>query len=356
MEMKEVNLLITVSNSTILPMLNIMEKFNAGHDIRQELSDLLEHEDYQIELDRYQNHPFDIGFTKEEYIDYFINIRDIDINKIASKALKYRVDDLLYILENVDYYRTVYQKVEKIDENLVFRALEKARFGLPDDIEVNDIRIIFSIGLGLSGGWIYKNNTHYDLKIVVGDKTTGGLLNTIAHECHHMGYNQIFENYHPTELDCPIDSTLILYLSGEGTAIKYCNNFEGVLTSKIYCDEAMSVIMASYNYYLSNFDIIYQIFKSDINALRSGEITDMKEFEERFTKHYFYRDVEVDGKLVENYLLQPVAYFLGADIWGLIHDTYGREKVFELLKNPRYFLKYFNEALLKINREDLCIG
>lgn len=337
-------------------MLDIMEKFNAGNDVRQELSELLEHEDYQIELERYQNHPYDIGFTKEEYIDYFINIRNIDVNSIASKALKYRVDDLLYILDNVDYYRTVYQKVKGIDEELVLKAIEKARFGLPDNIELNDIRIIFTIGLGMSGGWIYKNNTHYDLKIVVDDKTTGGLLNTIAHECHHMGYNQIFENYHYTELDNPIDSTIILYLSGEGTAIKYCNNFEGELTSKIYSDEVMSVIMTSYNYYLSNFDIIYQKFKSDINALRSGEITNLKEFEEIFTKHYFYRDVEIDGKLVENYLLQPVAYFLGADIWGLIHDTYGREKVFELLENPKHFFKYFNEALFKINREDLLIN
>jgi hypothetical protein len=74
-----------------------------------------------------------------------------------------------------------------------------------------------------------------------------------------------------------------------------------------------------------------------------------------FMNHYFYRDVEIDGKLNENYLGQPIAYHFGADVWGIIHDTYGREKVFELLRNPSQFFKYYNEALLKINRKDLCI-
>ncbi len=269
--------------------------------------------------------------------------------------MKYRIDDLLYILDHVDHYCKVYKEIEDFDESFVLKALEKTKFGLPDDVLLNNINIIFSIGLGLSGGWINKNYTHYDLKVVVDKKTKQGLLNTIAHECHHMGYNKIFKRYHEKELAKPIDHTLILYLSGEGTAIKYCNNFEGVLTNKIFGKEEMSINRVSYDYYRSNFDDIYHIFKSDIKSLQSGSIKNMKELENIFMDHYFYRDVEIDGKLYENYLIQPVAYHLGADVWGLIHDIYGRKKLFALLKNPRDFLTYYNQALLIINREDLYI-
>jgi hypothetical protein len=336
-------------------MLDIMERFNVGDDVTEDLGRLLEHEDYQIELERYKNHLARIGFTKEDYIEYFINIRNTSVNTISSKGLKYRVNDLLYIIDNVDYYRGVYNRIEKFDESYVLNALEKTRLGLPDDIKLNDIRIIFSIGLGVSGGWIYKNYTHFDLKVVIDKKTEQGLLNTIAHECHHMGYNKMFEGILENELKEPMDSTLMFYLSGEGTAIKYCNNFEGVLTNKIYEDEEISINRISYDYYRSNFDDIYHIFKLDIEALRTGKIKDIKEFEDLFMNHYFYRDVEIDGKLNENYLGQPVAYHFGADVWGIIHDTYGREKVFDLLRNPSQIFKYYNEALLKINRKDLCI-
>lgn len=349
------NVLIEISKGTILTMLEIMDRFNAGKDVRADLSRLLEHEDYKIEIERYQNHPAKLGFTKEDFINYFINIRSFDMDSITSKALKYRTKDLLHIIDNLDYYRGIYKQIEKIDDSFILRALEKAKVGLPDDIALNDIKIIFSIGLGVSGGWIYKNYTHYDLGAVLDKKTVQGLMNTIAHECHHIGYNRLFENIDESNFIDHMDILLVLYLSCEGTAIKYCNNYQGKLTGKIYEDQEMSINYTSYDYYLTNFRDIYDTLRDDIKDLRLGMVKKTDEFEDLFNKHYLFRDVKIEDKVVENYLGQPIAYHLGADMWGLIHDVYGRQKVFELLKNPIDFFKYYNNALIKINKQDLCI-
>jgi hypothetical protein len=48
-------------------------------------------------------------------------------------------------------------------------------------------------------------------------------------------------------------------------------------------------------------------------------------------------------------------YFIGAEIWGLIHDTLGVDEVFKCLKHPQYFLESYNSALGMINRADLMI-
>jgi hypothetical protein len=48
-------------------------------------------------------------------------------------------------------------------------------------------------------------------------------------------------------------------------------------------------------------------------------------------------------------------YFIGAEIWGLVHDKLGLDEVFKCLTNPQHFSMSFNKALEMINREDLKI-
>lgn len=347
--------MIVISKETILPMLDLIDEFNQGKDVAYELTQLLEHEDYQIEIERYNAHQEGIGFTKKDYIDFFMNIKKLSSYEGASKALRYREKDLLHIINNVDYYREVYNRIADFKEDDVRKAIKKSKVGLPDKVKLDDIRIIFSIGLGVSGGWIHKNYSHYDLKVVISEKSQLGLLNTIAHECHHIGLNKYMEHIDFDSFSDNLDAVFFLYFSGEGTAVKYCNNYRGILTKKLYINEESSVNSKSYDYFISNFDVIYKNFREDIYALLTHKITCIKEVGELFSNNYFYRDVEINGNLIENYLWQPIAYFLGAEIWGLIHDIYGREKVFELLHNPREFLLHYNEGLSIVGREDLRI-
>lgn len=323
--------------STIEPMLNIIERFNNGIEIKDDLSTLLDHEDYKIEIERYNVHQAKIGFSKEEYINFFINIRNIDKDKISSKALKYRVDDLLYIMDNVNHFKRLLKSLENFDYS---EAQKKSEYGLPDNIDLGKVIIIFSIGLGVSGGWAYGNYTHYDLRAVIDKKTEQGLINVIAHECHHVGHSKI-----PRMKSISPEAELIYYLSVEGTAVKFCNNFEGIFTSKIYPNEEMSMAQISYNYYKNNFEEIYKQFKNDIRSLAMRKAVSY----DLYIENYSYRDVTVDGKLIENYLSQPLKYQLGADIWGLVYDVFGRKVVGQCLENPELFLGFFNRALEEKN-------
>lgn len=344
-----------ISKSTILKTLDIIDRFNNGENVRNDLSEILEHEDYKVQFEFFQNHEANISFTKEEYIDFFMNVRNIDPNCISSKALRYRIDDLIHIMDNVEYFQAVYKKLDNINDIALVEALNKAKFGLPDNVDLGYVKLIFAIGIGVTGGFSYKNFTFYDLKVTVENKTIQGIINTIAHELHHRGYKLLFQNLDKSEMEKSKDCTLVHFLSGEGCAVKYGNNFEGVLTKKIYESQEVTINRKSYQYYISNFNTIYDVFRSDIKKIRSGKIKNIDELEELFMANYYYRDVMIDGKINKFYLHNPIAYYFGADIWGLIHDVYGRKTVFEILTNPRQFFEYYNKALLKINRKDLYI-
>ncbi len=319
--------------STVTSMLDIIDKFNNGKDIREDLSLLLDHDDYKIEIERYNEHEANIGFSKKEYIEFFISLRNIDRKTIKSKALKYRVDDLLLVMDNVDYYRTLLDRIKYINYE---KAYEQAKYALAVNIDISTIHIIFSIGLGISGGWAYKNYTHYDLITVVDRKTPQGLLNVISHECHHIGHSMIENDKEISQ------ASKLLYLLGvEGTAVKFCNNFEGLLTKKLNSNEEMSVNTISYNHYISNYSNIISQLKVDLNMLNQNLVS----AKELFNKNYCYRDITVNGVKKENYLGQPINYFLGADLYGHIYDEFGIKEVIKCLENPELCLNYIYQLL-----------
>lgn len=43
------------------------------------------------------------------------------------------------------------------------------------------------------------------------------------------------------------------------------------------------------------------------------------------------------------------------NMWGLIHDIYGKDKVYEVMNDTKKFPKVFNNALKSIEKEELCI-
>jgi len=341
-----------MSHETIPAMLDIMEKYNQGSNIREELSTLLDHPDYQNELERYGNHPMRKGFTKEEFLNFFINIRTLKSTDIESLDLKTRQKDLLEIMDNIEFYRSSYNKIKMINTKHLEEAIIIAKNGLPKSIDISGVHVMLIVGLGMSGGYIYKNNIMGDLKLIVsGDGPN--LSGLMAHESHHLGLFKIMEKTDMSKQNVSLSTKLMLSFFGEGTAIKYCNNFEGKLTSKMYPNKSSDVVKQSFDYYLNNFDSIYNQLRIDLESLKNEK--DEKKFEEIFMKNYFSFDIEINGILHENYLTQPICYFIGADIWGLIHDEFGIEKVFELFDEPQNIFSVYNRSLQNIGRKDLMI-
>lgn len=337
-------------------MLDIMERFNKGEDIRIDLRVLLDHEDYKIQFGFFADHWANIGFTKEEYIEFFVNIRNIRPESVTSNALKYRINDLLHIMDNIDYYREIYYRISCINKNALQEAIRKAKLGLVEEISFSDIKLIFAIGLGVTGGFRYKKYAFFDLKNTLGSKSNQGVINTIAHELYHVGYYTLYGGADEVKQDKNKDYMLAYLLGQEGCAVKYANNVEGILTKKIYESQEQTIEQQSYDYYLFNFEKIYTRFKNDIKDIRSSDLVNYEDIEDIFIRNYLNRDVIINGELKKFYLRNPLTYYLGADIWGVIHDVFGRDMVRNLLIDPTEFFVVFNKALSIIGRDDLCIN
>lgn len=343
-----------LSHQCIPIMLDIMDRHNNGEDVTRDLNQLLDHEDYVIQFEFFNNHHANIGFTKEEYINFFKNINTITPDDLSSKALSMRINDIKHIKTNTGYYRMVYNKVKAIDENHLNKAVEWVNNGLPEPIDATNIKQIVAIGLGVTGGFNYKHHCFYDLKVTCSDKSTQGILHTIAHEMYHEGFKANFSGK-VDFLQCTPAGYLAYLLSQKGLAVKHGNNFEGILTKRIRHDDEMTVNQVSYDYYIKNFTSIYSGFQNDMVMLQSINSITKEEVEDLFVKHYLYRDVMIDGQMRKFYLRNPITYHLGADIWGVIYDMYGKEKIADIMLNLDQFANVFNNALRTINKNELLI-
>lgn len=346
---------IKINTSTIRPMMDICEKYIAGENIEKELRGILNHEDYLVELERYNTAGGPRGgFSKEEFIDFFTNLNNLKYTDINNIRLRERLASFQYLLKNIDKYKALIPFIESISVEKVRVAIEKTKKGLPKDIDFNEVELIFSVGLGPSLGWFYKNYSHYDVIEFFKDFNEEILLSTIAHEYHHVGYRILSSNLDDSSFT--LEETFYSLFSGEGLAIKYCNNYKGLLTTNIYNERVnVGVDEKSYKYFIEEFKVIYEKLLSDIQDIRSGKFETQEELVQMFIKYWMstrtnrIKDSEPDD------LGQSLNYFVGAEIWGLIHDTYGKEKLYEIFKRPSLFLSYYNKALSNIGRNDMLI-
>lgn len=346
---------IRISCETVEDMFRICKKHKEGKLERQELEKLLEHEDYQIELERYNEHTSEKSrFSKEEYVDYFMNFFSLKEDDIESKMLRIRYDYLKEFFENIEVYEKKFEEIKKITKTDILQALEYTYKGLPDDIKFDELNFIFSIGLGASGGWFYKSYTHYDLVQFLKEFDYDIVTNAFAHECHHIGFNKMIEELDENEIGP--EEYMYLFLAGEGLAVKYCNNGEGVLTKRIYEGEAnVGLDKFTWEYLNNDFDNTFANFKSLIEKIRCKEIKDTNDLNEYIANYWLQFHTNEQNKTDIPKLKHSRNYSFGNDIWGLIHDVYGSDKVFETLRNLKQFPKVFNSALEKIGRQDLYI-
>lgn len=344
---------ITISYETVTKMFELCKKHKEGKLNKNELEELLDHNDYQVELERYNNAAGPGGkFSKEDYIEYFMNFFNIEESNIKSKMLRVRYNQLKPFFDNIDMYENKIDTIKNITENDVKQALEHTFFGLPDDMRFDELNLIFSIGLGASQGWFYKNYAHFDLVKFLEEIDT---INTvIAHECHHIGFNKMFENFDINQISP--EEFLYLFIALEGLAVKYCNNGDGILTKKLYADTTnIGLDKFTWNYLKEDFYNTYINFKSQIDKIRSGEIKDINDLNKYIDNYWMNLYTEDQDRNEVPKLHHSRNYFFGNEVWGLIQDVYGRDKVFETLRNLKQFPEVFNSALKEIGRTDLFI-
>lgn len=330
--------------STLEPMVEIMKNHKKGKDIKSTLEELLEHDDYKVQFDFFNNHPAGIAFTKEEFVDMFLNVEEYKPKDNTSLALIHRQKDLKWAFENLDAIEETIKMVNSISDQDFEAILDRVNFALRTPIDASEVQLVVAIGIGVTGAFNQGNINFFDLKKICADGLKQGFLNTLVHELHHLGYKEQFridyENVRPVD-------AFIHFFSGEGLAVKFGNNFEGVLTKKYY-DLEHTTVKDSYNYYMKHSDRIIKQFIDDLKTLETGNMDDADRI---FHENYWQRDVVVNGVLKPFYLKNPVAYYLGADIWGMIFDQLGKDKMFEYLECPDGLYGFLKCSIQKPQKE-----
>jgi len=107
----------------------------------------------------------------------------------------------------------------------------------------------------------------------------------------------------------------------------------------------------TWSYFDRIYDHIHNTFKRDVNRLRiEGDSC----FNEVISEWYNpYREGDDQNK--PPILMHTRNYMLGSEVWGLIHDTYGKKKVYWLLNNLNEFSSYYNKALKMIGYDKYMI-
>lgn len=344
---------------TIYPMLDLCKKHKEGKLIENELLELLNHEDYGVEFERYNQEGLYLSkIPKTEFVDYFMNLFKIKEEDIKNERLKMRYPDFIYFFNNLDYYEEKIKKLVNLDMVIFDEGLQYTYKGLPEGVKFDQLDMIFTISIGNSFGWPYKDCVHFDVINLFKFMDIDNLevfRAFVGHEIHHIGMGRILDEINNKDID--LEGYFYNFFSFEGLAVKYCNNSEGFLTKRVYDNLNADIGMDKFtwDYFKEEFTEMYEKFKSHIELIRSGQINNMDKLNSVLAEYWLSPYAKDQDKSEQPKLKHYRSYYLGTETWGLIHDTFGKEKVFQVLNNPKLFPTTLNEALKKIGRDDLSI-
>ena len=331
-------------------MIDLFEKLITGNIEKVEIVKVLNHEDYKFEFTRYKER-----VSETEYVDYLFrlsNLNESDIKNIDLKTHHIYYKDLL---NNLDLYKEELHELEKsLTPRLFKEQISTALKGLPDDIILPHLNFIFTIGIGQSFGYVYQNCMHFDFLQLAKDMSINDFCSSIAHEVHHVGVSTIAEQIHLNKM--PLETLFYFYFSGEGLAVKYCNNAEGVLSKSIY-EEAKNQGLDTFTWKHLNNDFYNTMahFRKTVSDIRNNNIKSAKELNILMSDYWLNTYTEEQNKTDIPKLKHSRIYSFGNDIWGIIHDCFGKNAVFETLKNPNKFPMIFNKSLDKLGYEQFKI-
>ncbi len=327
--------------SSIPIMLDFLSKPGTGSANTALLKRIFCHDDYQFEIRRY-------GLSSiEPLMVYFSQLKSIKVNDIPDlcderkSALRDKHDLWLDCVSDPQKYYNRYKKVKDIlcEENIL-NFQHKLANAFPKAIAIDDAGIVSTLSFGPSFGYVYENALHLDLFGIENICTVEELPYIILHEMHHLQMQKLIGSYSSFTRDFSLLDNYIFRFTGEGLAIKFCNNAEGIVSKRI--DEHLSANIGISAMYVLNkhFEEHFNLFNDTVRKIRSKEIA-LEEIDEQFQSYWW------NPHLYENevqFLSQTPIYSFGNEIFGCIFDAFGLEVLFECFYHPVKAIEYFNKT------------
>ncbi|XCP84771.1 DUF5700 domain-containing putative Zn-dependent protease [Roseburia hominis] len=340
---------ISVHKSSVFEVLQILRKKKAQEIDQAEVERVFSHEDYLFEFGRYQGR-----LSREEMIRYFLNFEYLKSGQIENEDLCQHHCFWLDFYFHVDEYEDrICEFLENFNDEQIFAAYEQARKGFPEGYTIPECKVVFTCGIGRSFGYPYQNGIHFDvLRLMKEQEIMEDFQEIIAHELHHLIYNQ---NIHIETED--IEGYFLQCFAGEGLAIKFTNNAQGLLSKKMYEDLSSNIGLDKESIAYLNLELeqSFSELKGTIQKIHMGEIKTRDEVDTLICEYWLslYHQEEPGG--VEKLLAQPRLYTMGNEIWGTIFDVYGMDELYRIVNEPKECLEKFNHALWTIGKPEYCI-
>ena len=148
--------------SSVMPMLNYLRALKTGQANRKQINDIFSHSDYDFEFKRYKIS------EKEPLIDYFSKLNTVDESEIPiyisgrDSMFKEKHKAWLTAYENPDLYEKRYEKVIScITSEALENISARVKKGLPVNIDIDEIKIISTMSIGTSFGYVFDNALHF---------------------------------------------------------------------------------------------------------------------------------------------------------------------------------------------------
>lgn len=317
---------------------------------RETIQNILHQEDYQFEFDRYQNR-----VTLDEFTEYLLTFENLKEEDIENEDLRIHHSLWLHFYQNLNLYEKEIQTFfNQFNPNVINQAALIAAAGFPEGYALEEVHMIFTCGIGQSFGYPYDNGMHFDLLRLVSDSSMrNNFINVIAHEIHHLIFNHTIKE----EIN-DVEGYFVQCFAGEGLAIKFTNNAEGVL-SKCFDtsrNKNCGLDADSIAYLNNDFEDTWHHFKHTLNEIRSGKIKSIDEVN-TILFSYWLNTYKKEQSHDENPALQQSRlYTFGNDLWGTIYDVFGMDVLYETLQHPSQCISCFNQALLHLNQTKYIIN
>lgn len=304
---------------------------------------LLAHPDYQFEARRY-------GLPSVEHlVPYLARLDTVapeDIPQLCpGREGALRGKHLLWLdcLAHLPLYRTRFARLEQALAPEKLSALEeKLRACFLQDISLEGAHIISTLSFGPSFGYAFENALHLDLFGIGNYVSLEGLPFVLLHEMHHLCLAKLEEELLAAREDTPM-TPLEQYLftfTGEGLAVKFCNNAEGVISRRLDPTLKPNIALPAFPLLNCHFPEHFALFCDTVARLGAGTMP-WEEVERQLDAYWWNpRLYPQESKFLE----QTPVYSFGNDLFGTIYDAFGLEAVFDCFRHPLKTISYFNRS------------
>ncbi len=327
--------------SSIPIMLAYLSEPETASENTAPLRKIFAHEDYLFEMRRY-------GLpSAEPLISYFSHLQSIkeeDIPDLSDQRKSALRDKHILWLDCASHPQKYYNRYEKVKHILCEESIQNLQHRLSaaflHKASINDADIISTLSFGPSFGYVYENALHLDLFGMEDICTMEELPCIVLHEMHHLQIQKLIGSYHSFTQNFSLLDDYIFRFTGEGLAIKFCNNAEGIVSKRIDAHLNANIGLPAMPILNQHFTEHFHLFNDTVKRIGQNSIS-AGEIEEQFRSYWWNPHLYQDET---DFLAQTPIYSFGNEIFGCIFDSFGMETMYECFYHPNKTIEYFNKA------------